>query len=93
MVLEQQAAQGSQWQAIRSVADKFGRKVERLMRQFGPRYVSYVAFVTDIFSRRLVGWRARTALRTDRAFDAPEQSGHRRPTDPMMRTTTPSPKR
>ena len=30
----------------------------------------YVAFVTDLFSRRIVGWRAATTLRTDLALDA-----------------------
>jgi transposase InsO family protein len=30
----------------------------------------YVAFVTDAISRRLVGWRARTSLRTDLALEA-----------------------
>ena len=30
----------------------------------------YVAFVIDVFSRRIVGWRASTSLRTDLALDA-----------------------
>src|SRR5688500_10468430 len=30
----------------------------------------YVAFVTDLFSRRIVGWRASTSLRADLALDA-----------------------
>ncbi len=30
----------------------------------------YVAFVMDVFSRRIVGWRASTSLRTDLALDA-----------------------
>ncbi len=34
----------------------------------------YVAFVTDAFSRRIVGWRATTTLRTDLALDALEQA-------------------
>jgi transposase InsO family protein len=34
----------------------------------------YVAFVTDQFSRRIVGWRASTSLRADLAFDALEQA-------------------
>ena len=33
----------------------------------------YVAFVSDLFSRRIVGWRASTSLRTDLALDALEQ--------------------
>ena len=33
----------------------------------------YVAFVMDVFSRRLVGWRASTSLRADLALDALEQ--------------------
>ena len=34
----------------------------------------YVAFVTDLYSRRIVGWRAATTLRTDLALDALEQA-------------------
>lgn len=34
----------------------------------------YVAFVMDLFSRRIVGWRASTSLRTDLALDALEQA-------------------
>ncbi|PWJ46440.1 putative transposase [Quadrisphaera granulorum] len=33
----------------------------------------YVAFVMDVFSRRVVGWRCSTSLRTDLALDALEQ--------------------
>jgi transposase InsO family protein len=33
----------------------------------------YVAFVIDVFSRRIVGWRASTSLRSDLALDALEQ--------------------
>ena len=34
----------------------------------------YVAFVLDVFSRRIVGWRASASLRTDLALDALEQA-------------------
>ena len=34
----------------------------------------YVAFVIDVFSRRIVGWRAGTSLRSDLALDALEQA-------------------
>jgi transposase InsO family protein len=34
----------------------------------------YVAFVIDVFSRRIVGWRVSTSLRTDLALDALEQA-------------------
>ncbi len=34
----------------------------------------YVAFVIDAYSRRIVGWRASSALRTDLALDALEQA-------------------
>ena len=34
----------------------------------------YVAFVSDLFSRRIVGWRASTSLRSDLALDALEQA-------------------
>src|SRR3954464_13549955 len=33
----------------------------------------YVAFVMDVYSRRIVGWRCSTSLRTDLALDALEQ--------------------
>jgi putative transposase len=35
---------------------------------------TYVAFVIDVFSRRIVGWRASNSLRTDLALDALEQA-------------------
>ena len=34
----------------------------------------YVAFCIDVFSRRIVGWRASRSLRTDLALDALEQA-------------------
>ncbi len=34
----------------------------------------YVAFVTDLFARRIVGWRASSRLRTDLALDALEHA-------------------
>jgi transposase InsO family protein len=39
----------------------------------------YVAFVIDVFSRNIVGWRASGSLRTDLALDALEQALHARP--------------
>lgn len=41
----------------------------------------YVAFVIDVFSRRIVGWRAHTTMRTDLVLDALEQALHDRETD------------
>ena len=41
----------------------------------------YVAFVTDAFSRRIVGWRATTTLQTDLALDALEQALYDRTLD------------
>ncbi|GJG89817.1 transposase [Gemmatimonadetes bacterium T265] len=41
----------------------------------------YVAFVLDAFSRRIVGWRARTTMRTELVLDALEQALHDRETD------------
>jgi transposase InsO family protein len=35
---------------------------------------AYVAFVIDVFSRRIVGWRVMSSLRTDLALDALEQA-------------------
>lgn len=39
----------------------------------------YVAFVVDVFSRRIVGWRASSSLRSDLALDALEQALYDRP--------------
>jgi len=38
----------------------------------------YVAFVTDVFSRKIVGWRVSNSLRSDLALDALEQAFHDR---------------
>lgn len=35
---------------------------------------AYVAFIIDVFSRRIVGWRVSTSLRTDLALDALEMA-------------------
>jgi transposase InsO family protein len=40
---------------------------------------AYVAFVVDVFSRRIVGWRVSRSLRSDLALDALEQALHARP--------------
>ena len=44
----------------------------------------YVAFVIDVFSRRIVGWRASTSMRTDLALDALEQALCDRATDAAL---------
>ena len=45
----------------------------------------YVAFVIDVFSRRIVGWRASSSLRTDLALDALEQAIYdRQATDDLV---------
>jgi transposase InsO family protein len=38
----------------------------------------YVAFITDVFSRTIVGWRVSNSLRSDLALDALEQAVHSR---------------
>ena len=38
-----------------------------------------MAFVIDVFSRRIVGWRASTSLHSDLALDALEQALYDRP--------------
>ena len=43
------------------------------------RGFAYVAFVTDVFSRKIVGWRVSSSLRSDLALDALEQALHARP--------------
>lgn len=41
----------------------------------------YVAFVVDVYSRMIVGWRVSNSLRTDLALDALEQALHFRDTE------------
>ena len=41
----------------------------------------YVAFVIDVFARRIVGWRAHTRMQTDLVLDALEQALHDRERD------------
>lgn len=45
------------------------------------RGMVYVAFVIDVFSRRIVGWRASASMRTDLALDALEQALYDREVD------------
>jgi transposase InsO family protein len=40
---------------------------------------AYVAFIIDVFSRKIVGWRVSRSLRSDLALDALEQALHARP--------------
>lgn len=44
----------------------------------------YVAFVVDVFSRCIVGWRVSSSLRSDLALDALEQALHARPHDEKL---------
>ena len=44
----------------------------------------YVAFVIDVFSRRIVGWRAHTTMRSDLVLDALKQALHDRETDAQL---------
>lgn len=39
----------------------------------------YVAFVIDVFARRIVGWRVSSSLRSDLTLDALEQALYDRP--------------
>ena len=45
----------------------------------------YVALVIDVFSRRIVGWRASTSLRSDLALEALEQALYARPIEKSER--------
>jgi putative transposase len=42
---------------------------------------AYVAFVVDVFSRRIVGWRVSSSFKADLALDALEQALHQRETN------------
>lgn len=48
------------------------------------RGMVYVAFVIDVFSRMIVGWRVSSSMRTDLALDALEQALHERETDERL---------
>ncbi|QEO97256.1 transposase [Xanthomonas oryzae pv. oryzicola] len=65
MVLEHQDTHSSQWAAIESIAGK----------------MVYVAFVIDVYARRIVGWKASTSMTTDVVLDALEQALHARQRD------------
>jgi transposase InsO family protein len=49
------------------------------------RGFAYVAFVIDVFSRRIVGWRVSSSLRSDLALDALEQALYDRQLDGVER--------
>ena len=59
-------------------------KDDRALRSDPYTYVAtwvgfvYVAFITDVFSRKIVGWRVSNSLRSDLALDALEQALHAR---------------
>jgi putative transposase len=71
-----------------AVAERPGDLVDRRFRAVAPNrlwvadltYVRtwsgfcYVAFIIDVYSRRIVGWRVSTSLRTDLALDALEMA-------------------
>jgi putative transposase len=75
--------------------DKPADKVERRFIAVGPNllwvaditYVKthsgfvYVAFIIDVFSRRIVGWQVSSSLRSDLAIDALEMAIHARRAD------------
>ena len=67
LVYEPETEHKSQWAAITAIASKRG-------------FVD-LAFVIDVFSRRIVGGRASTSMRSDLAWDALEQALCDRDTD------------
>ena len=50
----------------------------------------YLAFVLDVFSRRIVGWQTATHLKTDLVLDALEMAVHLRPRRPASSWRTPT---
>ena len=50
----------------------------------------YVAFVIDVFARRIVGWKVRRSMRTDFVLDALEQARYARQPDRHQRLIHPS---
>jgi transposase InsO family protein len=54
-------------------------KVTTVSDQLAVRPPDLVAFVIDVFSRTIVGWRVSSSLRSDLALDALEQALHARP--------------
>jgi len=67
------------------------RKPDRALRPDPYTYVAtwagfaYTAFVTDVFSRRILGWRTSTTLRADLALDALEMALWTRSTNDLSR--------
>jgi putative transposase len=89
------AVRGRRWKTTipDDVAARPADRVRRAFAASGPNklwvadltYVAtwqgfvYVAFVIDVFARRIVGWRASSSLRSDLALDALEQAIYSRP--------------
>lgn len=77
MVQEHRGEYLSLWAAVESMVPKIGCVPQTLL---GCTYVStwqgwlYVAFVIDVFARRIVGWRVSSSMRTDFVLDALEQA-------------------
>lgn len=93
MLQEHRGEYPSTWAAIESIAlkigcapqtlhDKAARPNQLWVSDF--TYVStwqgwlYVAFVIDVFVRRIVGWRVSSSMRTDFVLDALEQALYER---------------
>lgn len=79
MVQEHRGEYPSLWAAIESIAPKIGCVpqtlndwVKRDEVDNGQR--EYVAFVIDVYARRIVGWRQSSSMRTDFVLDALEQA-------------------
>ena len=53
---------------------------------------AYAAFVTDVFSRRIVGWRVSASLRSDLALDALEMAIWTRRDERLSKTPGQRPK-
>jgi len=89
MVLDHQSKHASQWEAIRVIASQIGCSAEALRKWVRQAEVDmgffFVAFVVDVFSRRIVGWRLSRSMTTDFVLDALEQAIHaRRPGDDLV---------
>lgn len=50
----------------------------------------YVAFVIDVFARRIVGWRVSSSMRSDFVLDALEQALYARKRNSVISFTTPT---
>jgi len=79
---------GSRWSAVRDDAAESALGVGLHVRS-DLGWVVDVAFVIDVFARRIVGWRVSASMRTDFVLDALEHAIHARRGDALTGLSRP----